>query len=84
MPEVTEGDIPSEDRWEVATIVKKRLTGRNKKLQYLVRWKNFSPEDDTWMDIADLEDCAELIEEYERATGNTTWTSPWAAQLVYS
>ena len=79
MPEaVTEEQLPVEDQWEVAAIVKKRTTRRRQ--QYLVRWKNFGPEDDTWMDIDNLEDCAELVRDYEVATGNLTWQPPasWA------
>ena len=79
MPEITEGDLPVEDQWEVAAIVKKRTTRR--KQQYLVRWKNFGPEDDTWMGADQLADCADLVREYELATGNTDWKPPasWEA-----
>jgi hypothetical protein len=75
-PEVTEGDLPTEDKWEVAAVVKKRTTRR--KVQYLVRWKNFGPEDDTWMGIDELSDCADLVKEYETATGNVDWEPPEA------
>jgi hypothetical protein len=50
--------------------------GHNKKVQYLVRWKNYGPEDDTWMDVDELVDCTELVEDYEKATGNTSWSAP--------
>jgi hypothetical protein len=73
-PEITEGDLPIEDQWEVAAIVKKRVTRR--KQQYLVRWKNFGPKDDSWMGIDELADCADLVRDYEFATGNTEWKPP--------
>jgi hypothetical protein len=33
--------------YEVASILRHRLS-RSKKLEYLIRWKNFDPSDDTW------------------------------------
>ena len=77
-PVVEEGELPDGDRWEVATIVGKCIYRR--RIQYLVRWLNFSPEDDTWMNISKLNGCAELMEEYEKSTGNKEWLPPveWA------
>jgi hypothetical protein len=77
---VTEGELAEEDIWEVAAIVKKRTTRR--KQQYLVRWKNFGPEDDTWMELEQLADCADLVRKYERATGNKEWEPPDSWSVV--
>jgi hypothetical protein len=50
----------------------------------LVRWKNYGPEDDTWMEVDELSHCADLVADYEKATGNTTWSPPdvWRTQFV--
>src|SRR5712671_6280532 len=43
----------------------KRHFGRGKKLQYLVRWKDYSPTHDQWVDKSDIT-ADELVEIYER------------------
>ena len=53
------------EEWEVEEIMshKGSIKGRNK--QYLVRWKGYTEEDDTWEKLEDLIHCAELIQTYE-------------------
>src|SRR5882672_1133541 len=60
-PELIEG----EEEWEVEQILGKRHFGRGKKLQYLVRWKDYSPAHDQWVDKSDIT-ADELVEIYER------------------
>src|SRR5712675_2317262 len=62
-PEVIEG----EEEWEVEQILGKRHSGRGRKLQYLVRWKGYSPAHDQWIDRHDLH-ANDLIAEYESRT----------------
>ena len=82
---VEEGELLADgDRWEVAAIVGKRIY--RKKVQYLVRWLHFGPEEDTWMNISELNGCAELVEEYEKSVGNKEWKPPteWVTNTAES
>src|SRR5712672_3410425 len=60
-PEVIEG----EEEWEVEQVLGKCHFGRGKKIQYLVRWKGYSPAHDQWIDQRNLH-ADELISEYNR------------------
>jgi len=60
-PEVIEG----EEEWEVEQILGKCHFGRGRKVQYLVRWKGYSPANDQWINQWDLH-ADELITEYNR------------------
>src|SRR5712672_3795660 len=60
-PEMIEG----EEEWEIEQILGKRHFGRGKKLQYLVRWKDYSPAHDQWVDKSDIT-ADNLITIYER------------------
>src|SRR5712672_1387719 len=60
-PELIEG----EEEWEVEQILGRRHFGRGKKLQYLVRWKDYSPAHDQWVDKSDIT-AEELVAIYER------------------
>ena len=58
-PEIIEG----EPEWEVEKIINSRLHGRNKKLQFLVRWKGFPPSEDSWVSKSDLS-APDLVEDF--------------------
>ena len=56
-------EIEGVEEWEVEKILnKKKIRGVEK---YLVRWKGFTVERDTWEKKENLENAAELIEEFE-------------------
>ena len=60
--------IPSSDgyeyeEFEVERVLKTRQ--RNGKTEYLIRWKGWSPDDDTWEPIEHLSNARRHIEEYE-------------------
>jgi len=56
--------IEGEEKWEVEQILNKRkVRGKDK---YLVRWKGFMAESDTWEGRENLENAKEAIEEFER------------------
>src|SRR5712672_160342 len=59
-PDVIEG----EEEWEVEQILDKRIFGRSKKLQFLVRWKGYSPAHDQWVNKEDMaaDDLARIFE----------------------
>jgi hypothetical protein len=58
-PDVIEGH----EEWEVEQIIKTRRSGRNKVLQYLVRWKGYSSAHDSW-EPADQVHAPELVKAY--------------------
>jgi len=49
--------------WEVEIILNKRKVRGVEK--YLVRWKGFTAENDTWEKEEDLENAKELVDEFE-------------------
>lgn len=48
--------------WEVAHIVKHR-NRKDKSCEFLIRWKGYTSEDDTWEEEENL-NCPDVIEEY--------------------
>ena len=59
--------IGGEEEYEVKSIHSHRYFGRNKKLQFLIRWKGYTPSDDTW-EPADSVHAPDLIKEYKQRT----------------
>jgi len=56
--------IEGEEEWEVERILNKRkVRGKDK---YLVRWKGFTAESDTWEERENLENAREAVEEFEK------------------
>jgi len=56
--------IKGEEEFEIEKIINKR-TVRGKE-KFLVRWKGYMAEEDTWENRENLENAKELIEEFER------------------
>jgi hypothetical protein len=50
--------------YEVDKILAARLAGRWRKLQYRVRWKGYSEDEDTWEKAEDLENAQEAITDF--------------------
>jgi len=61
-PDILEG----EPEWEVEKILQTRRFGRNKKKQYLVRWKEYSPSHDSWVDESDM-NAPDLVKEFYKS-----------------
>lgn len=52
-----------EEGYEVEEIINHKYKGKRMKKLYLIRWKNYGPEDDTWEEESSL-NCPELVEKY--------------------
>jgi len=59
--------IEGEEEYEVEKIINKRR--RYGKWKYLVRWKGYMAEEDSWEREINLKNAKEAVEEYEREYG---------------
>ena len=59
--------IEEEKKFEVEKILNKRMIREKEK--FLVRWKGYMVEEDTWENRENLENAKELVEEFEREYG---------------
>jgi len=59
--------IEGEEEFKVEKILNKRIVQGKKK--FLVRWKGYTVEEDTWEDRKNLENAKGLVEEFEREYG---------------
>ena len=57
--------IGGEEEYEVESIRSHQYFSRNKKLQFLIRWKGYAPSDDTW-EPADSVHAPDLVKEYKQ------------------
>lgn len=57
-------EIEGEEEWEVEEVLDKRK--RRGKVEYLVSWRGYGAEDDTWEPEGNLEHAKELVEEFEK------------------
>lgn len=57
-----QGDI----EWEVREVIDSRLFGRWKKLQYLVSWEGYGPEQNSWEPASNLKNAPEAIKEFHQ------------------
>ena len=54
-----------DDIWEVEKVLASRV--RRKRVQYLIRWKGFGPDEDTWEPWENIEDGAvQTIQDYHK------------------
>ena len=55
-----------EEEWEVENILnaKTKGKGRNKSILYLIKWKGFGPENNTWEPLENLENSQKLLKKF--------------------
>jgi hypothetical protein len=65
LPEIIQGEV----EYEVESILAHRLvgSGKRRKSQYLVKWKGYGPEHNSWEPEAHLSRCKDAIREYHVA-----------------
>ena len=59
--------IEGEEEYEIEKVINKRK--RYRKWEYLVRWKGYTAEEDTWEKEANLGNAKEAVEEYKKEYG---------------
>jgi len=61
--------IDGHEEWEVEKILQHRI--RNRKREFLVRWKGFTQGDDTWEPEANLQNAGDSVKEYLQSLPDT-------------
>jgi Chromo (CHRromatin Organisation MOdifier) domain len=65
VPELVVGhDGEEEEEWEVEDIVHERYNKRRKRKEYLVKWKGFGPENNTWEPESNLANAREVMDRF--------------------
>jgi len=60
--------INNNNEWEVKEILDCRMRGQQR--QYLVSWKGFRPQENSWEPVANLENCKELVDQFNKRFPN--------------
>lgn len=65
--QVAEQETPPDNVFEVEKIVKQRFStekGKKRKVEYLVRWLNYPPSEDSWVSLEDLDGAPDVLLEW--------------------
>ncbi|XMA14720.1 hypothetical protein WAI453_007511 [Rhynchosporium graminicola] len=66
-PELVMNDQGDEaEEWEIEQVLDSKVSGRWKKLYYLVRWKGWGADHDSWHKAEDLEHAQEALNDFHR------------------
>ena len=66
VPDIITDDTNEYEEWEAEELVTKRYNKRRKRDEWLVKWKNFGPEHNTWEPSENLANATNLIEDFNR------------------
>ena len=78
-PEPQSVQIDDEEEWEVDEVLSKRV--RKGETEYLIKWKDSPPYEDSWEPSEHLENAKDAVKDYERATESRK-PAPKAKQKV--
>jgi len=67
MPDIIADDSGEHEEWEAEEIVAERFNKRRKRREWLIKWKSFSPENNTWEPAEHLANAGELIDDFRAA-----------------
>jgi hypothetical protein len=84
VPDVITDDAGDEhEEWEAEKIVSERYNKRRKPNEWLVKWKNFGPEQNTWEPIENLSNAPELIDGFRSNKNPVTIASTFFLPSPY-
>ncbi|XP_065220425.1 uncharacterized protein Chro isoform X2 [Planococcus citri] len=75
-------DEEIEEDFVVEKIVGKRYNHKKKRVEYLLKWEGYPPEQNTWEPLSNLTTCKSLLQEYERLAAQTASDKSPAARLA--
>ena len=61
-PDIVQG----EQEYEVEGIIKSRLTGKAKRLQYLIKWRGYPHSDNSWEPAGNLAHAKKMLTEFHK------------------
>ena len=74
-PDIVDDDSGGHEEWEVEDIISERYNKRRKRNEWLVKWKSFGPEQNTWEPIDNLGNAADKVEDFRHARNPVTTAS---------
>lgn len=74
-------DEELEEDFVVEKIVGKRYHHKKKRVEYLLKWEGYPPEQNTWEPLSNLTTCKSLLQEYERLAAQQASDKSPAARL---
>ena len=77
VPDIVDDDSSGHEEWEVEDIVAERHNKRRKRQEWLVKWKGFGPEQNTWEPVDNLTNASDKIEDFRRARDPITTASTY-------
>jgi len=58
-------DSEQDEEFDVEVILDKKIDVKEGKFYYLIKWKNYSDESNTWEPLSNLTNCLDLVDQFE-------------------